>query len=79
MPYLDIYHKCLTLIYKGCRHWCTKTQRLDNIEAVTDETDKDRIMHLQMKNKIGSTQADEDGFHEIRTKTSYVYSQGRKS
>ena len=26
-------------------------------------------MHLQMKNKIGSTQADEDGFREIWTKT----------
>ena len=61
--------KCLSEVYPGCRHWCTKTQKAENLDAITDEGEKDRIMHSQMKKKIANTEGDEDGFHEITVRT----------
>ena len=44
--------KCFTLLYQGCRHWCTKTQKTENLDVMTDEGDKDKIMHKQIKKKM---------------------------
>ena len=61
--------KCLSLLYQGCRHTCTRQERTDNLMTITTTLDKERITHSHLKEQMKQTEPDEDGFHEIRLRT----------
>ena len=43
---------CLSALYPGCKHICTKTQRKSNIKGLSDDTTKEEIANEVLKSKL---------------------------
>jgi hypothetical protein len=62
--------KCDTVIYQGCRHPCTLTQKNENMMAQTSDLMKERITHETLKKMIDEAKPDsESGLSQFKLRS----------